>query len=474
MALVTSLEEKKVLYKLRTKLLITYVVIALSIVGLITVLFFNLVDKHFISYVQENNEKNLVDLVHSIEHQYHTSEAWDYQKLEAISSRALEDGIVLTVKDKNDSTIWDTSNRLSKTEEELLNPIRSNMEKRYRAWNGAITSKNVSLHLGEQTIGTAIMKYYNPFYFTGHDMDFINMLYKMLNIVMLVSIIFAVTLGLWISRQISIPISRAIVLTREISAGSLKGRVEVKSSTTEIKDLSESVNLLAEKLEEQEAMRKRIVSDVSHELRTPLTSIQNHMEALIDGLWQPTQERLSNIYKEILRVNRLVGDLSKLAKYENRVEKLNLTIFNLDEVIMRIVTGFESEIHKKNINLNIQGKVKSIFADEDKISQVIVNILSNSIKYSKDDSKIDVSTYEENSYAFIKIKDTGVGIPKEDLPFVFERFYRVDKSRNRASGGSGVGLTIAKAIIEAHKGEISIESEYGAGTEITIMLPIKH
>lgn len=433
----------------------------------------NLVDKHFIAYVEENNQKNRENVVHSLEHEYSEPAGWDKAKIGDISSTALKDGLVLYIKDLRGGTIWDASQTYNKSDEQLLSPLEETMKSRYTWWNGKIIESSTPIHHGNIEVGTVIIKYYEPFYFTGHDLDFINMFYETLSIVMLVSIIFAILIGLLISRQISIPIRNAIELTKDISNGNLKRRLDIKSDTLEIKELSGAVNQLAERLEEMEMIRKRIVSDVSHELRTPLTAIQSNMEALIDGIWEPSQERLSNIYKEILRINRLVGDLSKIAKYENKGENLNKTIFNLGEIINRIVTDFELEIHKKNLLVHVKNGVNNIYADEDKISQIIVNVLSNSIKYTSNNEKVNIETFKSNSDVVIKIKDSGIGIPKQDLPYIFERFYRVDKSRNRSTGGSGVGLTIAKAIVEAHNGKIDVISEPGTGTEFIITLPQK-
>jgi signal transduction histidine kinase len=195
------------------------------------------------------------------------------------------------------------------------------------------------------------------------------------------------------------------------------------------------------------------------------------MEALVDGVLQPTQVRLEGIYKEILRVNRLVGDLTKLTKYESRVEKMNIARLNIKQVIESIVTTFEPEIHRRNLSITVCSNIEEIYGDEDKLSQAIVNIISNSVKYSKEYGNICIETHERDRDLVIKIKDEGIGIPSEDLPYIFERFYRVDRSRNKATGGSGIGLTITKEIIEAHGGTISVNSSLGEGTETVIVLP---
>ncbi|MBB6215002.1 signal transduction histidine kinase [Anaerosolibacter carboniphilus] len=455
--------------KLRTKLSITHGIITLATIGIIVLLSSLLMDKQLIKFVNDNNQRKMDSIVHDIAHQYHGE--WNIKKIKETSLRALEDGLVISIIDHSGTVVYDTETISQKKAEELLKSIHRNMREHFRYWTGELVTKRISLQHEEEIIGELMITYYGPFYFTERDSSFINSLHDVLNITRVVSLICALILGLIIARQISIPITKSIQVTKEIAKGNLKERVHVKSDMVEIKELSDSVNLLARTLEEQEGIRKRIVADVSHELRTPLSAIQINMEALVDGVLQPTPTRLEGIYKEILRVNRLVGELTKLAKYESRLEKMNVGKFNLNKIIESIVTTFESEVHKKNLSIIVKGKIEEIFGDEDKLSQAIVNILSNSVKYSREYGSIVIETIEQEKHFVIKIKDEGIGIPPEDLPYIFERFYRVDKSRNKATGGSGIGLTITKEVIEALGGTITVHSSLGEGTETVIILP---
>ncbi|MBB6215420.1 signal transduction histidine kinase [Anaerosolibacter carboniphilus] len=456
-------------HKLRTKLSITHGIITLATITIIVLLSNLLVDKQFIGFVKDSNQRKIDNIVHDIMHQYH--EEWNIKKIEETSLRALEDGLVISIVDSTGKIIYDTEKATKKKIEELLSPINRNMREHFHSWRGELETKRISLAHGHENTGELIITYYGPFYFTERDSSFIRSLHDVLNITRIISVICALILGFVIAKQISNPITKAIQVTKEIAKGNLKERIRVKSDMVEIKELSDSVNLLASTLEEQEGIRKRIVADVSHELRTPLSAIQINMEALVDGVLQPTHGRLEGIYKEVLRVNRLVGDLTKLAKYESRIEKINNRKFNIKKVIESIVTTFETEIQRKSLAVTVRSGVQEIFGDEDKLSQVIVNILSNSVKYSKESGSITIETAEQENNFVIKIRDEGIGIPAEDLPYIFERFYRVDKSRDKATGGSGIGLTITKEIIEAHGGTITLDSKLGEGTETTIVLP---
>jgi len=227
----------------------------------------------------------------------------------------------------------------------------------------------------------------------------------------------------------------------------------------------------AQTLEKQEALRKKMGADVAHELRTPLATLQSHMEAMIDGIWEPDADRLKSCYEEIIRINKMVGDLEKLAKYEGESLVLNKTTFDISELIRRIICNFEPEFKNSGIEIAFEGKAEEIFADRDKMSQVIINLVSNALKYTQAGGMVKISAKSEEGVVEIRVKDTGQGIPEEDLPFVFERLYRADKSRNRLTGGAGIGLTIAKTIVEAHNGHIEVYSKINEGTEFLITLP---
>lgn len=460
---------EKVTLKLKTILSFTHGITTLVTLGFIILLTSNLIDKQFVNFVIDNNQQRIESIIRDVTHQY--EEGWNFQKLEETSLRGLEDGFVISIFDNNGKSIYSVNTLFRAETEAVLNSIDLNMKEHYKDWNGELVSLSIPLSHSNEHFGELVITYYSPFFFTELESKLITSVHDVMNITSIFSLIGAIVIGVIISMQISIPITRTIKATRELANGNVNNSISLKSQISEINDLSESVNLLAKNLQKHETIRKRIVSDVSHELRTPLTALQINLEALVDGIIQPTQDRLSGIYKEVLRVNRLVGDLTQLTKYENKSEILNLTTFNLTDLIYTIKISLESKAKNQELDLLVDSSVQDIVGDSDKLSQVLVNLVSNSIKYSRKGGTILLSSFENEADIIIRVKDEGLGIPTEDLPFIFERFYRVDQSRDKETGGAGIGLTITKEIVEAHGGKITIDSNPGHGTDVVVSLP---
>ncbi|HEY5523755.1 MAG TPA: HAMP domain-containing sensor histidine kinase, partial [Clostridium sp.] len=206
--------------------------------------------------------------------------------------------------------------------------------------------------------------------------------------------------------------------------------------------------------------------------RTPLTNLKSHIEALLDKVWEPTEEMLTSYYEEIQRLIKLVEGLSDIAKLEQTNLNLNKSKFDLSLELEKIITSFKP-LYKNSgstIYSNLIPNVE-VLMDRDKLKQVMYNLLSNSLKYSKINEEVLLTLKCENDSIIIEVKDTGIGISENDLPFIFERFYRSDKSRDKNTGGAGIGLTIVKAIVESHKGTIIVNSTLGEGSTFVLTFP---
>lgn len=236
-----------------------------------------------------------------------------------------------------------------------------------------------------------------------------------------------------------------------------------------IQDITEHVKL--------DTMRKTFVADISHELKTPITSIMGYADTLLESEVDEeiTTKFLGRISSEAARMARLVSDLLTLSRYDTSKVKIEKTEFDLGELVKNIYDGLDFEIQKKNQKAEcfVTANVPLVFADKNGIERVVVNILTNAIKYTPESGTIKVYVGFVYNDAYIKIIDTGIGIPKEDLDKIYERFYRVDKARTREMGGTGLGLSIAKEILDQNEGMIDIKSEQGKGTEVVIRIPTK-
>ena len=250
--------------------------------------------------------------------------------------------------------------------------------------------------------------------------------------------------------------------------GDLTTEIKVASSTTEIVKLSISLDRLRKSLLQQEELRKQLASNISHELRTPLNVIQNQLEAIIDGIFEPTEERLDGLLQEVIRLTSLVGELEKITTIESHDFIPDIKDVKLASVVENVCSTFEAAFRRKNIDL-ITKLQKGIIvkAQEDKLIQLIINIVNNALKYT-DQGSVTVSTYMENDHAVFEVTDTGVGLSEDDKVKIFERFYRVEKSRNRNTGGAGLGLSIVKNIADAHDWEIEVESDGKSGTTFKV------
>ena len=246
-------------------------------------------------------------------------------------------------------------------------------------------------------------------------------------------------------------------------------RYEIAGAIIVLQDVTEQENL--------DRMRKEFVANVSHELKTPLTTIKSYAETLYTGALNDRDAAMRFIHvieSESDRMTRLVKDLLMLSRLDYDREELNMKKIDIIKIVKDCIYRMEISAKYKEqiISLHVTDTIPAIIGDKDRIEQVIINIISNSIEYTPEKGKIDVKLAEDNEYICIKVIDNGIGIPKEDAKRLFERFYRVDKARSRMLGGTGLGLSIAKQIIEAHNGSINLKSSYGVGTEVTIKLPL--
>jgi signal transduction histidine kinase len=288
----------------------------------------------------------------------------------------------------------------------------------------------------------------------------------------LLAVVVAAVVTLITSRRILSPAESLAHAARALSRGDFSQRVHVRSND-EFGDLAIAFNAMAADLERTEQLRRNLVADVAHELRTPLSNIQGHLEAIRDGLLPAEPATLDSIYEEVLLLARLVEDLQELTLAEAGQLTLLGQQADVADIARRAAAAAQPQAESRRlaIETDLPALPATAYVDPERIGQVLRNLLSNAITHTPEGGRITVELKDQANEVRVTVSDTGIGIPAEDLPYVFERFYRVDRSRVRATGGAGLGLTIAKRLVEAHGGTISVESELGKGSRFTFTLP---
>lgn len=291
------------------------------------------------------------------------------------------------------------------------------------------------------------------------NQNFRDTLYRTLFWSSLIAILLASMMSFYVSQRITQPIRHLVHASQHIAAGYYEQKIDL-SARDEIGDLVHSFNIMAQTLAETESMRQRLIADVSHELKTPLASIKGYMEGLQDGVIPATNDTYQQIYHEATRLQRLVQDLQELSQAEAGQIHLDMQTCDLNQIIQTTTDWLRPQYEEKSIDLQVSLPVHqvSVNADYDRLRQVLLNLLGNALQYTPENGHVTVQLSNENEFAHVSIQDSGMGLNTTDIKHVFDRFYRVDKSRARASGGSGIGLTIARHIIINLGGKLWVES----------------
>jgi signal transduction histidine kinase len=283
----------------------------------------------------------------------------------------------------------------------------------------------------------------------------------------------AAVLALVFSQRVLGRVDALTAAARGMERGDLSQRVPV-GSRDEIGELARAFNAMAESLSRNELLRRTMVSDVAHELRTPLTNVRGYLEALRDGVAEPTPALIASLHEEAMLLGRLVDDLQELTLAEAGQLRLDRAAWSLDELVGPALELARTRALEKGVSLRAElpPDLPPVEVDRTRIGQVLRNLLGNAITHTGPGGEVTVTARREVGQVEVRLRDTGAGIPPEHLPHVFERFYRADRSRTRATGGAGIGLAIVKEFVQAHGGRVAIESQLGRGTTVSFTLPV--
>lgn len=455
---------------LRKQLSLSILLTLLITIGLIGLLSNWFINREFEKYITELGRERRENIVDDLGRQFDGFKRnWKLDYVHAIGMNALYDGYILKLYDAGGNMVWDAENHDMSLCGQIMNEISARMEE--RGAEGGFVDNTYEIDQNGKKVGAVSIKYYGPFFMNEADFNFINVMNTVLLVIGILSSACSVVVGCLLARRISRPVTKTAYIAKQISKGNYDIRFEPGTRIRELDDLADAINHLSDALKSQEKLRKQMTADVAHELRTPLTALSSHLEAMIEGLWDATPERLKSCHEEVKRLGTLVEDLGQLAKIEGENLVLIKSRMDLFEIVHTVSDTMKGEISKKSLTLSIEGSPVFAEADKNRFSQVVANLLSNAVKYTPEGGAIGIEVYETDRLGIVKVTDTGIGIPETELPLIFERFYRTDKSRNRKSGGAGIGLAIVKSIVNAHGGTVTVESIKEQGSCFTVSIP---
>lgn len=287
------------------------------------------------------------------------------------------------------------------------------------------------------------------------------------------AVVVAFLITLFLSRRILSPVKELTSAAQRLGKGDFSQRVDI-TDKSEIGDLASTFNSMAGNLQRDEQLRQHMVSDIAHELRSPLTNVRGYLEAINDGVMQPDKATISSIYDETVLLSRLINDLQELSLAESGELKLYRQPEDVEELVRQSITAIQSKASEKGLEVScdIPADLPRVNIDFLRIKQVLLNLLENALAHTPGGGRINIAANLSPGFIEVSVSDTGEGIPAEEIDNIFERFHRVDKSRSRSTGGSGLGLTIARYIVEEHKGKIWAQSTPGKGSRFSFTLPV--
>ncbi|TLN20243.1 HAMP domain-containing protein [bacterium] len=309
--------------------------------------------------------------------------------------------------------------------------------------------------------------------FTAEEKAYLTQMYRAVALAAVGAVLLSLIVGILLASSLTRPLRELKQATQRMANGELEQQVKIRSRD-EIGDLGQTFNQMSHELARSNQLRRQMTADIAHDLRTPLTVIAGYVESMRDGVLSPTTQRLEVIYAEIERLQRLVDDLRTLSRAEAGELTLNRERISAARLLQKTADAFQHQAEQHDVTLAVQNAtdLPDVDVDEMRMLQVMGNLMTNALRYTPQGGRVTLESLRDGAWALLKVSDTGTGIAPEDLPRVFDRFYRSDSSRSEANGESGLGLAIARAFVQAHGGEITVDSQPGNGATFTIRLPL--
>ncbi len=469
----------------KVKVIPLYFKIALSFLGLLIALglivFFGSrlalggMQNYFEEVIEERFENEIEELTKRIESREHS--IYEIDEDDVTGGYIRPDGVRFDIFDMEDNLIFGNSHKEGNQKAEDDDDFFSEPYDgpKIRGIEPRFIEKNIPIVLYGEEVGYARAKFYDTSVMKPTDRLFFEEVSEVFQYSLIAIVLITLGISFFIARSITRPILKVSRTARKISDGDLKARAAVKSNTKELVQLSDSINTLASKLEEEDTLRMQVTSDMAHEIRTPLTSLRNFFEAFMDGVYEVNDENLGKCHDEVLRMSELVDRLKDIASIEEMTIKSNVSPTDISSETRSICDLSKPAFDKKHIELIVDVE-KDLILDIDPghYKQVLTNLLTNGLRYTDEGGFVKVILHKDIDNVNLVVIDNGIGISKDNQKHIFERFYRADKSRDRETGGLGVGLTIVKKMVNYYGGSIEVHSEIGEGTTFIVKYPYKY
>lgn len=437
-------------------------------------------EAQFLSYTRSNMERSAVLMAEGLADVYDTSGGWvDADVEQAVQSMSISSDVGVQVLDANGAILFDdtwarSTNRSDASESSRGGGSESTSVSMVPTNADAVVSQDITLDNGISVGTVKLWAFGSEALITKGDAAFRTSSYSAVAYAAVIAVFLACIMGVIVSRKLAKPINSITSTAAQIRSGDLTARTGI-TGEDEIGKLGETFDDMATSLERDLKLEHRLTSDVAHELRTPLMAMLATVEAMQDGVLPADEEHLETVAGEVRRLSRLVSAMLQLSRIENGTTAFKPEKTDMVGLVRSVVSSQEQLFADRDLRLNLDVKTprKELYCevDRDMIRQALINLMSNALRYTPEGGWVVVSVAQEGRDAVIAVSDTGIGIAKEDLARVFSRFWRSDASRERESGGLGVGLAVTKEIIDRHHGYISVESELGHGTKFTLHIP---
>lgn len=418
-------------------------------------------NQHFQSYTRENVQRVADGTAAAIADGYEQSNGdWYGGALSAATSASsLYDSVYLQVRTIDGTIVYD----------DRANDVLGSVDVKEDGSNVA----SAPIMVDGEKVGTVLVRVPgSETLLTKFDEDFRDKSYNAMIFAAVIALIIAMVMGAIFARTIAAPVKKITNAAKALKEGDYSARTGMTGSD-EIARLGNMFDLMADSVESNRKLERRLVTDVAHELRTPLMAIQSTVEAMIDGVFKPDAERLETLNSEVQRLSRLVDALLKLSRLESRTKPIEQKKVDLTEMLSSVVQTHQAYIHDAGLNLEFEYDPHVyVFGDADLLRQATANLISNAVRYTPEGGTITIMARKGDLMGQIVVKDTGIGLTPEEAKLVFRRFWRADSGRARATGGLGIGLSVVKEIVEQHNGWVRVEGRPNEGACFTIYIPL--